>query len=189
MTHHAHPGHAMSTRPALAHEPMPLVVSPPAPRPAPAVGPTDLRALHVPVLRVGWALVLVSMINLALLWWSPQFGTPQWEFATVSQTFDRMPLLVLSLLLVTVGTLLSGSAAACRAVAGLLAALALAVVAMTVLYGLSATVAWSGSRGAPPEALSLLVRAVVKTALVAAVYTTVLAGLATTLRRRTRARR
>lgn len=179
----------MSTRPVLAHEPMPLVVAPPAARPVPAVGPTDLRALHAPVLRVGWALVLVSLANLVLLWWSPQLGTPQWEFATVSQTFDRMPLLVLSLLLVALGTLLSGSVVACRAVAGLLAVLALAVATMAVLYGLSATVAWSGSRGAPPEALSLLLRAVVKTALVAVVYTAVLAGLAATLLRRTRVRR
>lgn len=168
---------------------MPFVVSPPGSRPVAARSRVDARDLHRPVLWVGWGLVLVCLVNQALLWWSPQFGTPQWEFATVSQTFDRMPLLVLSFLLVAVGTLLSGSVVASRAVAGLLGTLSLLVVGLAGLYCLAAAVAWSGARGAPPEALSLLVRAVVKTALVAVVYAMVLAGLAATLWRRTRARR
>jgi len=175
----------MSTRPAFVRETMPLVT--PSPDARATASRVDVRALHRPALLAGWGLVLVSLLNLTLLWWSPQFGTPQWEFATVSQTFDRMPLLVLSLLLVALGTLLSGSVLASRAVAALLGTLALLVAGLAVLYALSATVAWSGARGAPPEALSLLVRAVIKTALVAAVYATVLAGLAATLWRRTRA--
>lgn len=179
----------MSTRPALARETVPLVVSPNAGRGAAVTERVDVRALHRPALWVGWGLVVVSLANQVLLWWAPQFGTPQWEFATVSQTFDRMPLLVLSLLLVALGTLLSGSVAASRAVAVLLAALALGIIAMAALYGLSAAVAWSGARGAPPEALSLFARAAVKTALVAVVYFTVLGALAATLWRRTRARR
>lgn len=179
----------MSTRPALARETMPLVAPSPGARASTAAPRIDLHALHRPALLAGWGLVLVSLVNQALLWWSPQFGTPQWEFATISQTFDRMPLLVLSLLLVALGTLLTGSVPASRAVAALLGALALLVVGMAVLYGLSATVAWSGARGAPPEALALLFRAVIKTELVAIIYAAVLAGLAASLWRRTRARR
>ncbi|MET0399890.1 MAG: hypothetical protein ABW277_24085 [Longimicrobiaceae bacterium] len=179
----------MSTRPAFVQEPMPLVVSPPGSPPAAARSRVDARDLHRPVLWAGWGLVLVCLVNQTLLWWSPRFGTPQWEFATVSQTFDRMPLLVLSLLLVAVGTLPSGSVTAARAVAGLLGTLSLLAVGLAALYCLAAAVAWSGARGAPPEALSLLVRAVVKTVLVAVVYATVLAGLAATLWRRTRVRR
>jgi hypothetical protein len=179
----------MPTRPAFVRETMPLVAPSSDTRTAAAPSRVDVRALHRPALLAGWGLVLVSMVNQALLWWSPRFGTPQWEFATVSQTFDRMPLLLLSLLLVALGTLLTGSVPASRAVAALLGTLALLVVGLAVLYGLSATVAWSGARDAPPEALSLLFRAVVKTALVATIYAAVLAGLAASLWRRTRARR
>lgn len=145
----------------------------------------DSGNLHRPAQWVGWALTLITAANFAVLWWHPQLGTAQWEFTTVGQTLDRMPLLTIGLLLVALGTVQSRSVRGTRFVAGLFAVGALAIAAMTVLFTLSSLVAFGVI---PPEQLSVLKRIVARTIATSAVYVVLYGALAISLWRRARVR-
>ncbi len=146
----------------------------------------DLRDMHVPALWFGIALATVTLANFALLWWRPSFGNAEWEFATIGQTLDRLPLLVVSLALIIYGVLQSGSVNGTRALAGFCAFLTLWIVASTVLYGLASLVAF---KLVPGNQLSMVRRTVAKNLFGAVVYTILFSATAVQLWRRTRARR
>lgn len=143
----------------------------------------DISELHRPARWVGWALTLITSANFAVLWWRPRIGMPEWEFSTVGQTLDRMPLLTIGLLLVALGTLQSRSVRATRMVAALFGLLTLAVILMMTLYALSAVVAL---RAVPPETLSLLKRAIARTVATSFIYMALFGALGVTMWRRTR---
>lgn len=145
----------------------------------------DASNLHAPARWVGWALTLITGANFAVLWWRPQLGTAQWEFTTVGQTLDRMPLLTIGLLLVALGTVQSRSVRGTRLVALLFAVAAVAITAMTVIFTLSSLVALGVI---PPEQLSVLKRIVARTIATSIVYVTLYVALAITMWRRTRIR-
>jgi hypothetical protein len=150
-----------------------------------AIYTVDASNLHRPARWVGWALTLVTASSFAVLWWRPQLGTAQWEFTTVGQTLDRMPLLTIGLLLVALGTVQSRSVRGTRLVAVLFGLGALAIVAMTVLFTLSSLVALGVI---PPEQMSVLKRIIARTIATSGVYTVLYAALALSMWRRARGR-
>ena len=146
----------------------------------------DLRDLHTPALWFGISLAIVTLANFTLLWWRPSFGNAEWEFATIGQTLDRIPLLVVSMALVVYGVLQSGSVKGARAVAVICGVFVLWIVASTVLYGMASLVAF---KLVPGNQLSMVKRTVAKNLFGAAIYTLLFGVTAMQMWRRTRSRR
>jgi hypothetical protein len=112
-------------------------------------------------LVVGGAFTVVGLVDLALLWYPVRLGNAPWEFGTLSATFDNLPMTALGVALVTLGLIshprLGGvwlrAAAVCYLAAGVL------LLAMAILYGLSAIEVVGR---APDESMGAFMRAVVK---------------------------
>lgn len=92
----------------------------------------------------GWLGVVftaVGGIDLLLTWYPLHFGNPEWEFGTVSATLDGLPVLSMGLVML-LGT---GAALGRRwlmlATIGVLAALALAILAAAMLYATNVPIA------------------------------------------------
>jgi hypothetical protein len=73
---------------------------------APPATPQNLAPL---LIAVGIALAVAGWLDVLLFYWPPQFGDKGWEFGTVAQTMDSLPLPSLGLALLAIG--LRGSAA------------------------------------------------------------------------------
>jgi hypothetical protein len=166
--------------PSKTDEPQ-ILVGKPASRSGGAL--VDTRDMHVPALWFGIALAVVTLANFGLLWWRPSFGNAEWEFSTIGQTIDRIPLLVVSMALIVYGALQSGSVRGTRAVAILLVLLALWIIGSTVLYGMASLVAF---KLVPGNQLSVVRRTVAKNLFGSIVYTVLFGVTAIQLWRRTR---
>lgn len=70
-------------------------------------GPTEASAWLV-LGWVGLAFVVSGSVDFALLWFPTDFGNPQWEFGTVTQSFNGLPILLVGL------AMLEGASRACR---------------------------------------------------------------------------
>ena len=146
----------------------------------------DDRDLHTPALWFGISLAIVTLANFALLWWRPNFGNAEWEFATIGQTIDRLPLLVVSLCLLVYGTLQSGSVRGTRALAVISVLFALWIIGSTVLYGMASLTAF---KLVPGNQISVVKRTVAKNLFGATVYIILFLATAVQLWRRARGRR
>jgi hypothetical protein len=121
------------------------------------------------ILAVGAAFTIVGLVDLALLWYPLRFGNVAWEFGTLNTTFDELPMTALGVALVTLGLIahprLGGMWVRAAAVFYVVATVLL--VALAVLYGLSAIEVMGR---APEESMGLLRRAVLKNAAEIAAY-------------------
>jgi len=76
-----------------------------------AIEPEERRLPHTRgvvarmFLVAGCTFTFVGLADLALLWFPPQPGNVAWEYATVGQTMDSMPMPTLGMLLVAYGLL------------------------------------------------------------------------------------
>lgn len=150
-------------------------------------GPTvvDDRDLHVPAIWFGAVLGLVTLANFFLLWWGPQFGNAEWEFTTIGQTIDRLPLLVVSACLLIYGVIHGGNVLAARVLAIACALLTLWIIGSTVLYGMASLTAL---KLVPGNQISVIKRTVAKNLFGAAMYILLFGATAMQLWRRTRGR-
>jgi multisubunit Na+/H+ antiporter MnhC subunit len=122
------------------------------------------------LVTLGAAFLLVGLADLALLWWPIEFGNPAWEFGTISQTFDSLPMSGLGFGLIVFGlTRYSNTpAVVMRGLAGF------TTVVTVVLLGLGAI--WATSvppvaRRTPEPALDGLGMAIVKNVAEIVIYT------------------
>jgi amino acid transporter len=145
----------------------------------------DDRDLHSPALWFGIILTLVTLANFALLWWRPQFGNAEWEFSTIGQTIDRIPLLVVSICLLVYGVLTSGSVKGARILAAFCVLLALWIIGSTVLYGMASLTAL---KLVPGNQIGLVRRTVAKNLFGAGMYVLLFGATGIQLWRRTRGR-
>lgn len=132
---------------------------------------------------VGWALLAVGGADIFLTWYPFRFGDPQWEFATVSATFNGYPVVIFGLLLVLLGA--AGVPRRWWAYLGVLIAGLLLAIA---LYGI--VIFWSTSPLALDSvqgiALTGLKKAMSKAAAQSLVYPVILGLLARRLWRTAR---
>lgn len=137
------------------------------------------------VTLLGTAFTVVGLVDLGLLWNPPNFGSSSWEFATLSQTFDSLPMTTLGLGLLAFGFLLQPRSRPIqvRVMAGIFALVAIFLLALGILYF---TVAPEVMRQAPPEAVTALNRAIVKNVAEIIIYPVTFASLAVLLWRSVR---
>jgi hypothetical protein len=119
-----------------------------------AVGATVMTLL-------GTAFIVVGMVDLGLLWSPLNLGRVSWEFATLSQTFDSLPMTGLGFGLLAFGFLHQPRSRPLqvRLMSMIFGLATLFLIGMAVMYF---TVAPEVMRQAPPEAMTALNRAVVK---------------------------
>lgn len=89
----------------------------------------------------GLAFILVGGADLALTWIPTAFGTPEWEFGTISQTLNNLPVPTLGVVLLTAWAAATGRRTAVRILGVVAVLLALAIVAIGGLFLLTVPVA------------------------------------------------
>jgi hypothetical protein len=135
---------------------------------------------------IGAAFALVGGTDLLVAWVPQAFGQPEWEFGTISQTLDGMPVFALGLALVLAAALVEDNRRIARVVATLFLVLAAAIVCMAVLY---VTVVPLALRAVPdPTIRQGLMKAIAKAGTQAVVYPTVFAWVGIRAWRSTAAR-
>jgi hypothetical protein len=152
-------------------------LSPPIAKPPEAVkAPTAVRS--VPMAGAAWNLLggigvllaVVGGVDIALTWVPLAFGNPEWEFGTLTATFDSLPVLTLGLGLVLAATYDTGAARVRRLIRILFGVIAVALIAAGVLY---LTLLPMALRALSDPAVQIgLYRAIVKTAIQGVAYPT-----------------
>jgi len=129
---------------------------------------------------IGSGLAVVGLVDIGLLWFPMQGGSPGWEFAAVSRTFTNAPMTLVGLVLIAFGLVRRGTRPeVIRGAAVAFAALAFILVAIGMLFAMAApAVLFQTTTGVATEALK---RAIVKNGVEIVVYPTVLVGIAVIL--------
>ena len=96
---------------------------------------------------MGLVFACVGLLDLALAWYPVQFGNPQWEFGTVSRTYDTLPITALGLTLVLGSGVARGARWWVRIVGTVLLVMGLVVAAGLVLYALNIPLALTSVAG------------------------------------------
>lgn len=125
------------------------------------------QSFLAPLVALGWVLVGVSAVDLGFAWFPPRFGFGEWEFGTVSRTFDGLALGTIGLVLLTVGAVAYQGRRRLLALSVLYALSLLVLIGMAALYALNAPVALAR---VPLEAKRVLTHAVMRTALFICLY-------------------
>lgn len=132
----------------------------------------------------GWLFVVVGLTDLALAWYPTQFGSPNWEFGTITVTLNGLPVPALGLTLILCAALAEGHRKATRAVLVVLVLLAVVLLMLGVLYATNAPI---GLRTiTDPVAHSGLKKAIVKSVVQLLAYPAASFYLAFRLWKRTR---
>jgi len=84
---------------------------------------------------VGWLFALVALADLALVWYPPGLGNPDWEISTVTATVDHLPLLTVGLALIFGAAVANRNYRTLQATCVAFLALAFVVLASAVLFG------------------------------------------------------
>ena len=133
---------------------------------------------------IGLAFLVVGGMDFALVWFPFRFGNREWEFATVTQSFNGLPILLLG-----VGLLVVASERLERRWWGLVG---LGVAVVLLVWILAGAALWAANvslaLSTVPEELRVgIQRAVAKTAVQSVVYVAVLTYLAVSMWRARRA--
>ena len=137
--------------------------------------PEPAGAFARPLAVLGLALTSVGLLDLAFAWIPFEFGVGEWEFGTVSRTFDAYALLTVGWGLLLSAALLRGSAFPLRVLGLVFALTALGLLGAIALYALNVPLAL---RAMPAESKSALVRAILRTGAFAGIYITLYGWLA-----------
>lgn len=115
----------------------------------------------------GVAFAVLGFTDVLLLWYPLRIGRPDWEFATVSGSFDALPLATIGLLLVVARLHAGGSPLSRRLVGTGLILVVLALCAAFILFALSFA---TGLGQVDGDTRWILIRAGTKTSVAACVY-------------------
>lgn len=143
---------------------------------------TEPTLLWVVVAGTGLAIAVVGWTDIALLWYPLQFGSPEWEFGTISRQLDGMPLGTIGLCLFVAGAIGRGWRPAVRVLSIVCLLITLELLAVSGLYLLDVPLALHGFA---PASKSALIKAMFKAGVFAATYTLLYAWLGWFLWRKT----
>jgi hypothetical protein len=144
-----------------------VLVSDEARKASPVRAPASALSLFAPALALGLVLSLVAAIDLSFVWFPLRFGNGEWEFTATSRTFDALSLASVGLLLILAAASLRQSRGLLLALGLVYTALLFCLVGAAVIYALNVPVALGA---VPAQARTVLDRAMLRTALLMAVY-------------------
>jgi hypothetical protein len=134
---------------------------------------------------IGLAFIVVGGADFSLVWFPPEFGVREWEFAVVTQSFNGLPILLLGVGLLVAASEQLGRRWWASVGYGVSGVLLLWILAGTALWGSNVALALST---VPVEVRIGVQKAVAKTLVQAVVYSVVLVYvLGRAWRRRARA--
>ena len=116
---------------------------------------------------VGWALAIVGLADITLLYFPARLASVDWEFGTIAGTIDGMPLLTIGFGAVTAATAARGRRGWLRAVSVLQLLVVLALLTLLAVFASDVPVAL---RAVEPALRPTLLKAIVKTLLMGSVY-------------------
>lgn len=119
---------------------------------------------------IGVAFTVVGGWDVVLAWVPARFGSPEWEFGTVTQTLDSLPLLTMGLVLSAAASLAAGTRWAARPVAVVLIVLAAILLVAGLMYATNVPLALRSL--SDPTLKVGLKKAIEKTGVQALVYCT-----------------
>ena len=103
-----------------------------------------------PIYLIGGLLLSAAgFTDVGLFYVRPHFGEAAWEFGTIAQTFDAMPLPILGLVLLALGARSRRSIGWQRGVSMIFGTVALLSIALLVLFVLDIPAALAALRSAP----------------------------------------
>jgi hypothetical protein len=111
----------------------------------------------------GVAFAFLGAVDQSLVWYPPAFGSPEWEFGSVTAAFNALPVPVLGVMMAMVAGLGRRQRWLVRTASIILVCVAVAVLVAGLLYALTV-----------PVALSRINNDVVRTGLLKAIAKTVL---------------
>ena len=154
-------------------------------------GVTRKAAPGLPDPRFAWVLlgwfgvvaVLIGGLDLLLAWYPLQSGNPAWEFGIINLTIWSLPLPTTGLVLLLAAGVALQSRWRIRLAGIALIVLAVLILALLLLYGLSIPIAL---QGAPAEVLPSVKKSIVKTVVLGLTFPTLYLALAIAALRRRR---
>lgn len=139
-----------------------------------AAVPSTLDSARAALGGMGIALALVGWIDWALLWFPLQFGTVEWEFGTISSSFDALPLATIGTAAIVIAAL-AGAWRRTLLVIGVLSMLA--AVSFVLVFGIYLLDVPVLLQGAVEAVRGVMMKAIIKTSSYALLYTATYAWL------------
>lgn len=115
----------------------------------------------------GWALAVPGWLDVLMLYANPQFANIEWEFGTVTSTFDAMPLGSIALMMIALGAVGSGRSKALKFMSVVFGLLSLSLILLLVVFALDLPVIIPAIR---PDMATSVKQSLIKTALSATAY-------------------
>ncbi len=152
---------------------------------APARSLTASLQSLAPIFLIGGAiLALAGLIDIGLFFVGQRFGDNEWEFGTIIQVIDALPVSTMAVLLLAIGVRISGSRRLSRVIAVVCGLAALFLVALLLVFALDVPVAYramqrataSGSSEAQ-EVVTGIKRGIAKTFILGTGYLAAAVGL------------
>jgi len=123
----------------------------------------------------GWVFLLAGLVDIGLAWVPFHLGNPEWEFGTITQSLQSLPVPFLGAALIIAAGMARGRLWWGRLGVIVLALLALWVVVSGVLYALNIPLALRAVK--QPQILFGLKKAIFRTALQVGLYTVAASGM------------
>ncbi len=117
------------------------------------LSPSSLAELAPLLMAVGFALAVAGWVDVGLFYYPSRFGSAEWEFGTIAQTLDAMPLPTLGLALLALGIRARGGRVVwTRGLAAVFALVGLLSLAGLVLFALDIPLALKAMQRAAQQA-------------------------------------
>jgi hypothetical protein len=120
---------------------------------------------------VGVAFLLVGLTDIALSWFPMRFGTPEWEFGTISTTLNNLPLPTLGVLILAAWAAATDQKTPVKVFGAVMMVLGVMLVGLVLLYLLTLAPAWSAVQAVDSLSAQLIAKkGIAKTLVQAAMY-------------------
>ena len=162
--------------------------------PAVERGPSSSLQSLAPLFLIGGAiLALAGLIDIGLFFVGHRFGDSEWEFGTIIQVIDALPVSMMAVLLLAIGVRIKENKRLSRAIAVVCGLAVLFLLALLLVFALDVPVAYGALRRATASnsqdsaaVVTAIKRGITKTFILGAGYLAAFVGLTITMWKRPR---
>jgi hypothetical protein len=155
-------------------EPGTILIKEPSVSPKKSVAPAPELGWYL-LGWAGWVFLLAGLVDIGLAWVPFHLGNPEWEFGTVTQSLQSLPVPFLGAALIIAAGIARGKLWWARLGVIVLAVLALWVIVSGVLYALNVPLALRAVK--QPQILFGLKKAIFRTAVQVGLYAVAASGM------------